>query len=182
VAVELDGHPWRVVPVEAVVVSGLAVGGPLDRPAARALARELRRLQARGVALRALRSRDHTAASLDRRLEERGTAPDLRRETVEAAQRAGFVDDRRFAFTRAEGLAARGWGNLMIEDDLERHGVPADLVRDAIDALEPEPVRAAVVLDARGTSPKTARYLAGKGFSEATLEPIVADLAYEAIG
>ena len=76
VAVELDGAPWRVVPLEAVYGAGLAVGGTLDRPTARTLGRELRRLGAQAVALRALRARDHTAASLEQRLAARGTAVD----------------------------------------------------------------------------------------------------------
>jgi hypothetical protein len=60
VAVELDGRPWRVLPADAVVRAGLAVGRRLDRleselhRARRALAREgvtpksLRRLATRG--------------------------------------------------------------------------------------------------------------------------------------
>ena len=142
VAVELDGEPWRVVPLEAVYGAGLVVGGTLDRPTARALGRELRRLAAQSVALRALRARDHTAASLEQRLAARGTSATVRRDTVEAAQRAGLVDDRRFALQRAEQLAARGSGDLLIGDDLERQGVPPELVRLAIAALEPEADRA----------------------------------------
>ncbi len=182
VAVELDGRLWRVLPLEAVHAGDLAIGVGLDRPSVRALRRELRRVEARDVALRALRSRDHTAASLEQRLADRGTAPGVRRETVAAAQRAGLVDDRRFAGGRAALLASRGAGDLLIGDDLERHGVPADTIRAAIDGLEPESIRAAAIVEARGASPRTARYLAGKGFSEATLEPLIADLATEELG
>src|SRR6188472_3635527 len=114
VAVELDGAPWRVVPLEAVYGAGLVVGGTLDRPTARTLGRELRRLGAQAVALRALRARDHTAASLEQRLTARGTSAALRQDTVAAAQRAGLVDDRRFSVQRAEQLAARGSGDLLI--------------------------------------------------------------------
>ena len=46
VAVELDGREWRVLPADAVVRAGLAVGRPLDRPTARQLAREIRRARA----------------------------------------------------------------------------------------------------------------------------------------
>jgi SOS response regulatory protein OraA/RecX len=182
VAVELDGAPWRVVPLEAVYAAELAVGSSLDRTTARLLGRELRRLRAQATALRALRARDHTAASLERRLATRGTRATVRRDTVEAAQRAGLVDDRRFAIQRAEQLASRGSGDLLIGDDLERHGVPPELVRVAIAALEPEAARADTIVAARGTSPKTARYLASRGFSEAALETIVADLASDALG
>ena len=182
VAVELDGAPWRVVPLEAVYGAGLVVGGTLDRPTARTLGRELRRLGAQAVALRVLRARDHTAASLEQRLAARGTSATVRRDTVEAAQRAGLVDDRRFALQRAEQLAARGSGDLLIGDDLERQGVPPELVRLAIAALEPEADRAGTIVEARGSSPKTARYLASRGFSEAALETIIANLAADAIG
>jgi SOS response regulatory protein OraA/RecX len=182
VAVEVDGEPWRVVPLEAVYAAGLVVGAPLDRAEARALARELRRQGAQAVARRALRARDHTAASLEQRLAVRGTSAAARRDTVEAAQRAGLVDDRRFAMQRASQLASRGSGDLLIGDDLERQGVSSELVRLAIDALEPEAARADSVVAARGLSPKTARYLASRGFSEVALESIVANLAADGLG
>jgi SOS response regulatory protein OraA/RecX len=182
VAIELDGAAWRVVPLEAVVVAGLAVGCELDRARARALARELRRLDARGAALRALRARDHTAASLERRLAARGATPGLRRETVAAAERAGLVDDARFAAGRAGALAERGAGDLLIADDLERQGVPSDTARRAIAALEPEAVRAQRLVEVRGSSIKTLRFLGSKGFCEETLESLVADLTAEGIG
>lgn len=182
VAIELDGRPWRVVPLEAVYAAGLAVGRSLDRPAARAVWRELRRAEARSAALRALRTRDHTTASLERRLGEQGIAGALRKETVEATRRAGLVDDRRFAESRAALLAARGAGDLLIGDDLARHGVPAATAQLAIARLEPEADRVAAIVDARGRSPRTARYLAAKGFSEASLEPLVADLVADALG
>jgi SOS response regulatory protein OraA/RecX len=182
VVVELDHVPWRVVPLEAVVVAGLSVGDALDRATARALRRELRRLDARDAALRALRARDHTVASLERRLEARGTGPALRRETVAAAERAGLVDDARFASGRAALLAGRGAGDLLIADDLERQGVAPDAARRAIEALEPEAGRADRLIEARGRSARTLRFLGSKGFSEETLEELVADLVPDELG
>ena len=78
--------------------------------------------------------------------------------------------------------ASRGSGDLLIGDDLERQGVPSALARAAIAALEPEADRVAAIVEMRGTSPKTARYLASRGFSEAALETLVADLAADGIG
>lgn len=182
VAVDLDGQPWRVVPLEAVYAAGLAVGGGVDRGVARTLGRELRRLKARRQALRALRARDHTVASLDRRLAERGAGASVRRETIAAAQRAGLVDDERYAVGRAELLARRGAGDLLIADDLERNGVAPDVARLAIARIEPERERAATIVSARGLTPHIARQLAAKGFSEATLEPLVADLTVDRVG
>jgi SOS response regulatory protein OraA/RecX len=182
VAVDLDGRPWRVVPLEAVYAAGLAVGGSLDRVSVRALRRELRRFEARCEALRALGAREHTASSLGRRLADRGVTRVVRQETVDAARRAGLIDDRRFATSRAELLARRGAGDLLIAEDLGRHGVPGDAVQIAIGQLEPETTRAAAIIEARGRSPRTARYLAAKGFDEATLEGLIADLAADRLG
>jgi SOS response regulatory protein OraA/RecX len=83
---------------------------------------------------------------------------------------------------RAAHLAARGAGDLLIDDDLVRHGVPAEAVRAAIEALEPESTRVDAIVETRGSSPRTARYLAARGFSEASLEPMIANLASDALG
>ena len=181
VAVALDGRPWRVIPAEAVYTVGVHVGAELDRATARALGRELRRLEARGRALRALRARDHTAASLEQRLADRGTAEALRRETVADAREAGLIDDRRYAQGRAEALVRRGAGNLLIADDLERHGVSPANVRETVEGLEPEATRIATIVRERGLSGRTVRYLAARGFAEEAVESLVATLAAESV-
>ena len=68
VEIELDGAPWRLVPTDAVVRSGLFVGRALDRETARSLGRELRRAEALTRALRALTARDRSRRALDERL------------------------------------------------------------------------------------------------------------------
>lgn len=181
VEVELDGRPWRIVPAEAVLAAHLSVGRAVDRVTARALGRELRRLKAQAQALRALRSRDHTVASLEQRLTDRGATPGVRRETLEAMQRAGLVDDLRFARDRANVLATRGAGDHLIADDLQRHGVPDEGIRATLELLVPESTRAAVIIEARGRTKQTVRHLAAKGFSEETLEPLVAVLSADAV-
>ena len=182
VEVELDGRPWRVVPAEAVLVAGLAVGRALDRATARTVGRELRRLEARGQALRALRARDHTVASLDRRLAERGAAPRVRRETVAAVQRAGLVDDGRLARERATLLADRGAGDGMIAADLEHRGVPDEEIHAALASARVRggrgPRGSSSIAGARAG---TARHLASKGFSEEAIETLIADLSSDAV-
>ena len=84
------------------------------------------------------------------------------------------MDDERFARLRAERLAERGAGDALIRDDLERRGLAADLVDLALGQLEPERERAARIVERRGSSVKTARYLASRGFGEDALEGIVA--------
>jgi len=176
-AVELDGAPWRVVPTEIVLRLGLRVGRELDRPLARELGRELRRSAALGRATRALRYRDFSRAGLDERLERAGAAPAARREVIETLERAGLVDDERVARGRTAALAGRGYGDAAIRHDLERQGLSSETADAALAALEPEAERARRIAEARGGGPKTARYLAGKGFGEDAIEGIVADEA-----
>ncbi len=181
VAVELDGAAWRTVPLEAAVCAGLSVGIELDRPALRTLRRELRRLEALSVAVGALRYRDHSKASLEQRLERRGVAPSQREQTLGMLTRAGIVDDQRFAHDRAAALASRGGGDLLIADDLGRHGMTAEMIEAALGLLEPESERAQRVVERRGASPKTWRFLAAKGFAAETIESLVADAGDGAI-
>lgn len=181
VTVELDGVCWRTVPGAAVVAAGLAVGVVLDRERARALARALRRLRAEDAALRALARRDHSRSSLETRLTRSNVAPEERRAVLARVARSGLVDDVRFAEQRARRLAERGAGDLLVLDDLARHGIEEPVARGALAVLEPEPVRAARILRERGMGPRTLRHLASRGFSEETLEPLIADFESRAL-
>lgn len=176
VAVELDGAAWRTLPVSAVSEAGLGVGEELDRVRARALGRALRRDRAQRVALRALERRDHSRASLEERLERAGVAADDRRDVLASAERSGLLDDVRFAEMRAHVLAVRGSGDLLVLDDLVRHGIDERVARDAVSRLEPESCRAARIVAERGRSPRTVRYLVARGFTEDTVEGLVAEL------
>jgi regulatory protein len=171
VEVELDGAPWRTLPVEAVLRAGLAAGRLLDRPRARLLRRELRRLEALAAAGRALRGRDLATAELVERLERAGVAPAPRAETVAVLDRAGLVDDRRFAADRSALLAERGYGDGWIRWDLERRGVSPELVEAALAGLADERSRVERILEQRGGGgPRVARALARKGFGEDAVE------------
>ena len=176
-AVELDGESWRTLPVDAVVRAGLGVGRTLDRPLARTLNRELRRSGALAVATRALRTRDLSRERLRQRLERASVTVPAREEALGALERAGLVDDGRVAGARATALAARGYGDAAIRDDLERRqGLAPATVEVALGALEPEAERAARVVAKRGSSVRTARLLAGRGFSQESLEAALPDL------
>jgi regulatory protein len=126
------------------------------------------------TALRALRFRDRTTAELDARLEQRGVGEAEREQALETLGRIGYVDDERFAGSRAERLAERGSGDALIRDDLERRGVASEIVEAVLAGIAPERERAARIVAARGASGKTVRYLAARGFGEDALEGIVA--------
>ncbi len=130
------------------------------------------RAEAVDAALRALRHRDLSAAALDQRLAERGFEEQERAEALATLRRTGLLDDRRFAESRAAALAGRGSGDRLIRHDLEHAGVGAELVDDVLEALEAEAERARRVVDRRGRSPRTIRYLRSKGYSNETVAAV----------
>jgi SOS response regulatory protein OraA/RecX len=177
VAVELDGAPWRVIPADAVVRAGLGVGRALDRPVARALARELRRADALARAARALKPRDRSRRSLEDRLAGAGVPAATRGEVLETLERVGLVDDARVAASRARHLAGRGFGDEAIRHDLEGEGVAAELVAEAVAELEPERERAKALAAKRGADARTARWLAARGFEASSIEDALGESA-----
>jgi regulatory protein len=164
--------------VEAVARCGLGVGRELDRPLARALARELRRSDALRAAVRILGRRDVSTATLEARLARRSAPPAAVAGVLRTLEDAGVVDDARFAAARAQALASRGYGDEAIRNDLERQGVAAELAAGALDGLEPERERARGLVARRGRTAATASYLARRGFEHETvadvLGPVVA--------
>jgi regulatory protein len=158
------------LPAEAVLAAGLDVGVELDRSGARRLRRELVRLEALATAARSLARRDLTKEELAERLSRAQIAPATRSEAVERMVEAGVIDDGRFARARAEILAERGAGDALIRHDLSKRGVAEELVESAVGAIQPEGVRAKRIVQRRGASIRTVRHLAGKGFSEDSIE------------
>lgn len=171
VEIHLDDAPWRLVPADAVVRAGLFVGRALDRDAARALGRELRRSQALTDAARILRHRDVSRRRLDERLQHRGARGAARQDALDALERAGLVDDGRVAGGRAGALAGRGYGNAAIRFALAGEGIDPELVEQALADLEPERERAERLL-AGGSDPRALRRLAAKGFAVETLAAV----------
>jgi regulatory protein len=174
VSVELDDEPWRTVPAEAAAAAGLAPGVHLDRARARALRREIRRLESLDTALRALRPRDRSRAEIEQRLAARGATRAECCATLETLERTGLVDDERFAVSRAAALASRGAGDALVHADLEHLGVSRALIEGAIASLEPERQRADAIVRRRGAGIRTAAYLSRRGFSGDTVESVIA--------
>jgi len=133
-------------------------------------------------ALRALRHRDRSTVEIDRYLESRGIDDDERQTALETLVRTDLVDDRRYAERRAHSLADRGAGDALIRHKLEHAGLDPDVVDDALVSLRPERERAEEIVARRGTGPKTARYLAGKGYSYDVVESVIAPSPREALG
>jgi regulatory protein len=129
------------------------------------------------LAAQSLRRRDHTRQEIDDRLGKAGVDAAARAEAIETLERVGYLDDARFARTRAELLATRGLGDAGIRFDLEAHGVDAGLAGEAVAGLAPEAERAAALVAGLGRTPKTAARLARKGFSAESLESALGEIA-----
>jgi regulatory protein len=125
-------------------------------------------------AVRALARRDHSAASLRAKLERAGVSVEAQADALETLERAGYIDDRRFASARAEHLAARGYGDEWIRADLERQGVAAETVADALGGLEPEAQRARPEWEKLAGGAPAARTLGRRGFAAETIEALLA--------
>ena len=101
-------------------------------------------------------------------------------------ERAGYVDDARFACDRAAALADRGYGDAWIRADLERQGIDRETADSALGALEAEPERALGEAAKAGGGLRALRSLGRRGFSEDALEAVaaasVADDAPEGVG
>ena len=173
-AVELDGGPWRELPVQAVADAGLWVGCVLDRERARLLARGRRRAAALAAAGSALRRRALSEQELDVRLRRRGVAGADREAARRTLADAGYLDDANFALSRAASLAERASGDALIRHDLEQRGIAPELVEEALAALPPEAERMRAELRRRGSGPATLRRLAARGFAAELLEDLAA--------
>jgi len=125
-------------------------------------------------ALRALHHRDRTEHELDEHLRGRGFSESDRVLALGTLRRTGLVDDERFAHARAASLAERGAGNALIRARLAEAGVTDEIVTGALDAVDDEATRASHIVERRGGSPKTARYLYGKGFSDEVIRAVIA--------
>ncbi|MDH4102026.1 MAG: RecX family transcriptional regulator [Thermoleophilia bacterium] len=126
-------------------------------------------------ALRALHHRDRTEFEIQEHLQARGFSEDDYSQAVVTLRRNGLVDDERFAQSRASFLVERGAGNALIRARLGEAGVARELVDGALEAVEGEIARARRIVGRRGASPKTARYLYGKGFSHGVIAAVIAE-------
>jgi len=126
-------------------------------------------------ALRALHHRDRTEREIDEHLRDRGFSEDERAEALVALRRTGLVNDQRFAGARAARLAERGEGNALIRARLAAAGIPNEAVQEALAALDDEGTRARRIVERRGRSQKTARYLGGKGFADDVVRSVIAE-------
>src|SRR5215831_14606792 len=128
------------------------------------------------VAAKALAHRDRSAANLTAYLERHGAAPDEASRAVARLQEAGYVDDARYASSRAQALAGRGYGDEGVRFELEHDGLQADEIDAALASLPPERERALSLVRAAKAPTPAIRRLTAKGFSRDSIEAALAAL------
>ena len=86
-------------------------------------------------ALALLVRREHSQRELTRKLVARGVQAEEAAGAVARLREAGWQDDVRFACSLARSRAVAGYGPLYIRAELGTHGLPAQAVTAAFDAL-----------------------------------------------
>lgn len=124
------------------------------------------------VAAGQLARRDLSRLRLTERLRRSGLGEEATDGAVEALVEAGYVDDLRFAASRAEQLAGRGYGDALIGDRLEREGVEPDAIRAALAGLEPESERIRSLVGGERDPRRAAAMLVRRGFSVESVEQV----------
>jgi regulatory protein len=87
-------------------------------------------------ALGLLARREHSAAGLKRKLRDKGIESDELDAALEALQRQGFQDDRRYAEALVRSRALAGQGPVRIRAELRMNGIPAAGIEAAFAAAE----------------------------------------------
>jgi SOS response regulatory protein OraA/RecX len=172
VLVELDGAPWRKIPLAAAARAGLSVGKRLEREDLRLLRRELRRAEALNKATRMLARRPLPRALLEDRLQKKGIAPAALEEAVEVLEQAQYLNDRSYALGRAESLAERGYGDAAIRHILDQERVDPELIAEAVASLESELERARTLFTSSADRWRLIHRLGARGFSTETIEDL----------
>jgi regulatory protein len=107
---------------------------PIDAQSARLFSRDEDVERAKNAAFRLLAARSRSRAELTDRLRGKGFSGKAIRETLEALERLGMLDDRAFARQWAtRRMETRPAGRRALERELREKGVSADLIQETLD-------------------------------------------------
>lgn len=85
-----------------------------------------------------LSARPLSRHELEKRLAEKGEAPDHAAQACDELERLGYLDDGQYAKTLAQYYVNRGYGPRKVRDELYRRGVPREYWDSALDELDPD--------------------------------------------
>jgi regulatory protein len=131
------------------------------------------------TAVRLLKARAKSRASLEQALLQRGYDGASVSEAIERVTELGYLNDARFAEARARAKLAEGRSIDDVRRRLEADGVEASLADQAARGAAAEAgydellAARALVKKRRVTGPKAARLLASRGFSQDVIQRVV---------
>ena len=138
-------------------------------------------LSLKGRALKYLAAREHSRVELKRKLGPHAESPEQIEAVLDELEAKGLLSAQRFADSVLHRKAAR-FGAARLQAELAQHQLPADIARDATQALRDTEFERAHALWARryGQLPQTPedkarqmRFLAGRGFSSEVIRRVV---------
>ena len=91
--------------------------------------------QTKNKALRLLDRRDFSRAELTKKLVEKGESPEDAEAVVARLEALGVVDDRRYAALVVRQYAGKGYGFRRVRMELQRRGVPRELLDEALEEM-----------------------------------------------
>jgi len=138
-------------------------------------------LSLKGRALKYLAAREHSRVELTRKLAAHAESAEEVEAVLDDLQAKGLLSAQRFAESMLHRKAAR-YGTARIQAELAQHQLPADIAREATQALRDTEFERAHALWVRryGEIPETPeekarqmRFLAGRGFSGEVIRRVV---------
>lgn len=161
----LEGEPWKTTSAAAVKAVALEKDDIVEPEQLATAIAEAEVAAARERALQLLGYRERSRAELSTKLHEDGYPPSTVADIIEAFDRTGLLDDRRFAESFVRSHAARGLGARRIARELARAGVDDALVVEVMQPDDTQPSeheRALAIARRMVTSTSDVRKLAAR--------------------
>ncbi len=167
-----NGEELRCGPREVMDLN-LFPGMELDPEALAALRDACEAYGVRVKAAEQLSRRAMSAGELERKLREKGAAPEHAEAAVSRMLELGVIDEAAYAEMIIRRCGARGYGRRRAEQELMRHQIPREYWADALEGLPAAEEKLDALIDARlkGGEPdetqrrKLAAYLQRRGYS-----------------
>ncbi|MCB9640860.1 MAG: RecX family transcriptional regulator [Myxococcales bacterium] len=136
-SIYLDGKYAFGLPRDLVVQHMLCKGCRIDEEKERALLKEAQILRAKEITLNFLSYQARTEQEVEKKLKDRGIAPDIAEQVIQRFRDLGYLNDPNFARSFAQSrLEARGQGPRRIQMELKKRGISANHIQEAIQQLE----------------------------------------------
>lgn len=187
--IHIDGEYRLAVHEDVLVRFALSKGMKVDPEELTSILEAEEANKVRQAALRFLGYRPRTTAEVERHLAGKGFAAPHIQSALARMKEVGYLDDRRFAREWvAERSRRKGYGPLLLRQELEQKGVPAEWVEEALAQMgeEEKASRIREVAEKRFTQlrrhswptveRRLGQYLLRRGFPASEVYPILAEL------